>query len=116
MSRKISVVVQLVIGIGFAFCTIIILKQMYFLHHTGELGFSFKNRGSVIVEVGEGFADRLKQIPEITEVVDARRLSNLLPQTSRRSLEFSSWDDKLFDADNISVEQIMIRRNQRKRD
>ena len=106
--RKISVVVQLMISIGFAFCTIIILKQMYFLHHSGELGFSFKNRGSVIVENGDGFADRLKQIPEITEVVDARRLSNLLPQTGRSSLEISSWDEKPFDAENISLEQMFV--------
>jgi len=44
--RKTSVVVQLVISIGFAFCTVVILKQMYFFNHTDELGFSFKNRGS----------------------------------------------------------------------
>jgi len=35
--RKCSVIIQLVISIGFAFCTIIILKQMYFLHHSAFL-------------------------------------------------------------------------------
>jgi len=75
MFRKISVVVQLVISVGFAFCTIVILKQMYFLHHSGELGFSFKNRGSMVVmDRPEGSTERLvnhlRQIPEIVDVVD----------------------------------------------
>jgi len=48
-SRKVSITVQLVISIAFAFCTIVILKQIYFLHNTDELGFSFQNRGSVII-------------------------------------------------------------------
>ena len=49
---------------------------MYFLRHSEEMGFSFQNRGSVrIMETslsGYGvLADYMKQIPEITEVVDA---------------------------------------------
>jgi ABC-type antimicrobial peptide transport system permease subunit len=44
-SRKVSVVAQLVISIGFAFCSIVIMRQIHFLHHTDDLGFSFKNRG-----------------------------------------------------------------------
>ena len=87
MSRKISAVVQLIIGIGFAFCTTVILKQMYFLHHTDELGFSFQNRGSLTVwgKDNEGLANRLKQIPEIMEVVDASGMASLFPQRSNMS-------------------------------
>jgi ABC-type lipoprotein release transport system permease subunit len=69
--RKVSIVVQLVISIGFIFCTTIILKQMYHLHNT-DLGFKFDNSGSVYiwkkVELN-ALHDKIKQIPEITETI-----------------------------------------------
>jgi len=110
MFRKMSVVVQLVISIGFAFCTIIILKQMYFLHHSGELGFSFKNRGSITVygENNETVADRLKQMPEIVDAVDAKNMRPLLPQRSRSSKEFDSWDEQPVNVEKISLEQVTV--------
>jgi len=46
--RKLSLVAQIVISIGFSFCTFIIIKQLYFLHHSGEIGFAFKNRASIV--------------------------------------------------------------------
>ena len=110
MFRKASVVVQLMISIGFAFCTIVILKQMYFLHHSGELGFSFKNRGSITVygENNESVADRLKQIPEIVEAVDVRNIGPLLPQYSRSNKEFDVWDEQPVNAALISLEQVTV--------
>ena len=126
MFRKISVVAQLLISIGFAFCAIIILKQMYFLRNTDELGFSFKNRGALVVfegfnvTQGTSFDDlakqlsseiplvnQLKQIPEITEVVDASGLNHLLPQSGRRSQGISSWDDKPANVE-LSIERMEV--------
>ena len=109
--RKISVVVQLVISIGFAFCTIIILKQMYFLHHTDELGFSFQNRGTVTLAMEEHssvLAHQLKQIPEITEVVNAEGLLNLVPQNSRYMTGIDQWDDEPANAKMIAMERIYV--------
>ena len=95
MFRKASVVVQLVISIGFAFCSTIILKQIHFLHHADELGFSFKNRASINLYGvnNELFASWLKQIPEIIEVVDAKSIEPLLPQNHRSSWEVELRDD-----------------------
>jgi len=111
MFRKASVVVQLAISIGFAFCTVIILKQMYFLHHTDELGFSFKNSGSVIV-YGENsdqlFADRLKQLPEITDVLVAKGLMTLLPESGRPSQDVGSWDGQPGTTESISLERLYV--------
>jgi len=103
--RKSSVVVQLVISIGFAFCTIVMVKQIYYLFHTEELGFSFKNRGSMLVwgNNGDIFADKLKQIPEIIDVVDKEGVGPLIPG-NRASREISSWDEKPLNADKISIE------------
>ena len=108
--RKISVIVQLVISIGFAFCTIVILKQIYFLHHSGELGFSLHDRGSMIVIDSpegstEGLVNHLKQIPEITEVVDiyGEDIFNLIPEKGISNLKVSSWDNKPVDAEDIAM-------------
>jgi len=113
--RKISVVAQLVISIGFAFSTIVILKQMNFLRHTHELGFSFQNRGSVWVSDralpnGDGsvLANQLKQIPEITEVVYAEGIMNLFPPSNSLGFRIDSWDDKPADAGNIDLARFFV--------
>ena len=111
--RKASIVVQLLISVGFAFCTIVILKQMYFLHHSEEIGFSYKNRGSLQVwgDNEDVLENQLKQIPEITEVVNAKGQANLLPQSGRHSREISSWDDNTTDAANINIEEMFVSAN-----
>ena len=101
----------MVISIAFAFCTVIIMKQMYFLHHTAELGFSFQNRGAV--EMGnEGqdgvLANHLRQIPEIMEIVDAERMINLFPQMGRGATSVNSWDDKPVDAESFTIELMYV--------
>ena len=104
--RKTSVVVQLVISIGFAFCAIVMLKQMYFLNHTDELGFSFQNRGSMLVwaDNNDVITNKLQQIPEITEVVVIKGLTPLLPSSGRASREIDSWEDKPVSTEKISIE------------
>ena len=108
--RKSSVVIQLVISICFAFCVIIILKQMYFLHHSGEIGFSFKNSCSILAygEKHEELVFRLKQIPEIKEVVDAKSMHPLLPKDRSSPKEVNLWDDQPADGGKISIEEIHI--------
>jgi hypothetical protein len=107
--RKISVVVQLIISIGFAFCSIVIVKQMYFLHNTADLGFDFKNRGSVDMWL-EGFdvgvlENQIKQIPEVTEAFVSRPL---LPLNGRSGRRIDKWDGKQEDAENIDIEDMQI--------
>ena len=103
--RKISIVTQLFISIGFAFCSIIILKQMHFLHNSEELGFSFKNRGSfTTIESSDVLASHLRQIPEIIEFVDVMGNLTLLPQSGRLNRVVSSWDEQAANAENISLE------------
>ena len=109
--RKTSVVAQLVISVGFAFCSIVILKQIYFLHNNADLGFSFQNRGAIMFNGGGGngvLANQLKQIPEITEVVDAEGLINLVPMMGRMAMAIRSWYDKPTDAETMSLEFINV--------
>jgi ABC-type antimicrobial peptide transport system permease subunit len=69
MFRKTSVVVQLIISTGFAFCTVIILKQIYYLHNT-DLGFSMKNCGHISLHTDAAVLENeLRQIPEIEKTL-----------------------------------------------
>jgi len=112
-SRKVSVVVQLVISIGFAFCSIVIIRQIHFLHHTDDLGFSFQNRGSVTIReasmnVHGVLENHLKQIPEIVEVFEASGMTDLFNIGLVTSMSVSSWDDKPYDAEEITLEQLSV--------
>jgi hypothetical protein len=106
--RKTSILVQLIISIVFAFCTVIILKQMYHLHNT-DLGFAFKNRGAVIHISGDNkktAANKMRQIPEITEIVVG--YNPLLPVFSQLSYYTVEWDDKPKDAEPVNILKINV--------
>ncbi|MDR3245932.1 MAG: ABC transporter permease, partial [Prevotellaceae bacterium] len=112
--RKMSIVVQLIISIGFAFCTIVIIKQMYYLHNT-DLGFAFKNRGSIVIS-GETektdvsvLENHIKQIPEINETV--RGLAPLIPVDSEHGILIKQWDDKPENTGDILVVNWEIKEN-----
>ena len=105
--QKISIVVQLVISIVFVFCTIIIQKQMYFLHHSHELGFSFQNRGLLLNiprENSEVLANQLRQLPEITEVIEEKGMSGIFPHSFRTG-DFPGipWDNKSDEVENFRI-------------
>ena len=105
--RSVSIVVQLIISIGFSFCTLMIIKQMSFLHQSSQLGFSYKNRGSITAARGVNgneLANKLKQIPEITNVVDTEgKTSKLVNINPAISLTAISWDDKHADVEEITL-------------
>jgi heme/copper-type cytochrome/quinol oxidase subunit 2 len=112
MFRKMSIVVQLIISIVFAFCTVIILKQMSYLHNT-DLGFAFKNRGSVYVPHMWGnwgqikvLNDKIKQIPEIEETIIG--YPPLLPVRERANCAIYDWDDKPEGAEDLRIDEVVI--------
>jgi hypothetical protein len=111
MFRKTSIVVQLIVSIVFVFCTAIILKQMYYLHNT-DLGFAFKDRGSVYVatEFANILAlnDKIRQIPEIEKTVVG------YPPLATRYFgrmhwgAISDWDDRPKDAENVPLDCLHV--------
>jgi hypothetical protein len=107
--RKASIVVQLIISIVFAFCTVVILKQMYHLHNTADLGFAFKNRGSIIVHQivdMSSFNSQIKQIPEIIETVETN--DPLLPFYGKSSWAEVDWTDKPENAAPVTIEWMSV--------
>jgi hypothetical protein len=103
MFRKMSIVVQLTVSIVFAFCTLIILKQIYHLHNT-DLGFAFKNRCTIYVptkfEQVKVLNDKIEQIPEIETVISGYLA--LLP-IMYDVYTVSDWDDKPQDAKTLNL-------------
>jgi ABC-type antimicrobial peptide transport system permease subunit len=94
MFRKISIAGQLIISIGFAFSTVIILKQMYHLH-SSDLGFAAKDRGSIYAhgKIDIDMLDnKIRQIPEITETV--KGFAPLLPLKSQSIIMANEWENK----------------------
>jgi hypothetical protein len=105
MFRKTSIVVQLIISIGFAFCTTIILKQMYFLR-TVDLGFKCDNRGRISTWIPgidvSVLENQIKQIPEIEETVIG---SSLLYSRMISSTTYD-WDERPKDVEPIHMDMI----------
>ena len=49
---------------------------------------------------------RLTQIPELTKIVDAQGLTNLLPQNVRMGNRASSWDGQPADVEYMDIEMM----------
>jgi hypothetical protein len=110
MFRRTSIVVQLIVSIVFAFCTTIILKQMYYLHNI-DLGFAYKNRGSAYFynttfDNVKALNDKIRQLPEIEETVVG--YSSLLPVMGYTRFQFDKWDGKQEGDKNIDLDKIYI--------
>ena len=101
--RKTSVILQLIISIGFVFCTVVIVKQIYFLRYT-DIGFDYKNTAEVSISSdmdSELLENRLKQIPEITETLTGHE-----PVVTGRmsfTIKVEEWEDMPQDNDEISA-------------
>jgi heme/copper-type cytochrome/quinol oxidase subunit 2 len=103
MFRRVSIVFQLVVSIVFAFCSIVILKQMYHLHNT-DLGFAYKDRGSILISTDDDispFDDKIRQIPEITETIKGSY--PLLPMMVQYANIIKKWDDMPENAKDMSL-------------
>ncbi|GHT49102.1 ABC transporter permease [Bacteroidia bacterium] len=91
--RSISIVIQLSIGIGIIFCTVVLMKQIYYLHHT-DLGINYKNTATIGISGvdSESLEFQLKQIPEITHTL--RDMTSLIPLNVRTASQISALEDQ----------------------
>ncbi|MDR0724545.1 MAG: ABC transporter permease [Prevotellaceae bacterium] len=109
--RKVSIVAQLVICIIVAFSAIVVIKQMYYLHNT-DLGFAFKDRGSVYIANKsvaidmEMLNNKIQQLPEITQTVKGYR--PLLPYSGGVGHYIKQWDDMPTEANRIVMEEVGV--------
>ena len=83
--RKASIVIQLVISIGFIFCTSIMVRQLWYLHNT-DIGFEYANVGSIFMynapEPHE-WESQIRKIPGITNAVAGTR--SIFPSSGNKT-------------------------------
>ncbi|MDR2383149.1 MAG: ABC transporter permease [Prevotellaceae bacterium] len=108
MFRKTSIVAQLIISMIFAFCTVIILKQMYHLRNT-DLGFSLKNHGCVQTPWSppvdlKVLAGLLQQIPEIEKIA----IGDSMLEVFGGSPTTYDWDERPKDMEQVSLVQAQL--------
>jgi ABC-type antimicrobial peptide transport system permease subunit len=108
LSRKISVVIQLIISIGFIFCTTVMMKQIHFLHHV-DMGIDFRKTAVVNIypmDDSKVLDEQLKQIPEITATFTGH--PSLMPKHASMQSSIKDWDGKPAEAKNLDIENICI--------
>jgi hypothetical protein len=108
LSRKISVVVQLIISIGFIFCTTVMMRQIHFLHHV-DMGIDFRNTAVVSLYPNKDskiLKEQLSQIPEVR--VTFNRRPSLMPKKMYMGISLKDWDGKPAEAEDLSIEAISI--------
>jgi len=105
--RRVMLLSQLVISIGFIFCASVITKQLHFLNHT-DVGMERKNRAALNIHSYDDcqmLVERIKQLPEVEEALS---VSNpLIPKGGMMSQGFKDWEDKPEGAEEINIEMIL---------
>lgn len=104
--RRGSILLQLIISIGFIFCTSVLFKQIYFLSNT-DMGMERKNvstlKANKIPDILV-LEQELKQLPLLEEVCAVR--VSMFPQWSSSSQYVTEWEDKPESEEGVSVELI----------
>ncbi len=96
--RKGCLLMQLVISLGFIFCTSVMLKQMYHLKHT-DIGLKRENRATLLIveRYAAPLIQKIKQLPQTVRVVD--KGSAIFPNTDYSGwITLDEWEGKPEDA------------------
>lgn len=103
--QRVSMVLQLIISIGFIFCSTVMMKQIHHLNHT-DMGLERSGRASFFSYPPiDGFRHELSQIPMITEIFPDS-LDALFPRQTRAFQTVSEWDDKPASAQPVTFEMM----------
>lgn len=103
--QKSSMVLQLIISLGFIFCSTVLMKQIHHLNHTA-LGFEREGRGNIQVYPNiDGLKEELAKIPHITTVF-SDNLSGLLPRSSHYYYTAKEWEGKTDSTAQVTIERI----------
>lgn len=100
---KISLTVQLIISIGFIFCSSVLIKQIHYLRTT-NVGFERANHATFTSYPSiDGFKDELSKLPFVTEILPDY-FNMLYPQYGKSMYTLNEWDEKPESVENISFE------------
>ncbi|MDR2039146.1 MAG: ABC transporter permease [Bacteroidales bacterium] len=108
--RDLSLIFQLIVSIGFIFCTLVIFKQIYFLHQT-DLGFEYKNTLSITLKSKniDHLIDNISKFPETEDVLNS--VFVLLPVKIALHPIIKEWEGKMPETPDVPVEMIIAQSN-----
>lgn len=91
--RKLGIVVQLIVSLVFIFCTVVIMKQLYFLKNT-DLGMERHNIANVALWNGDikQWAGKIKALPMVTEALPPDYFP-IIPTGAMMYADINRWDD-----------------------
>lgn len=102
---KVSLTLQLIISIGFIFCSSVLVKQIYHLHTT-DLGLDRKDRGDVsIFPKTDGLKEEVAKLSSIAEVYPDGN-DPLFPSHSRSYSYFTEWEGKPASVEGLTIQMI----------
>ena len=107
MFSSVSLAVQLIISIGFIFCTVVMIKQIHFLSHSDRV-VERAGRASLVFSTKSSEAslrEELKQIPMITTILPGNH-NAFIPFTEKQYMTTKEWDEKPASANEIRLELI----------
>ncbi|MDR0976426.1 MAG: ABC transporter permease, partial [Prevotellaceae bacterium] len=108
LSGKVSIVLQLVISMGFIFCVGVLMKQLHYLKTT-DIGWERRNTGVIFVQlmppdVMEALKVYVGSTPYIRESVTDS--PSLFPVFTYATTRVMNWDGKEGDADNTLIDDV----------
>ena len=91
--RKIGIIMQLVVSLAFIFCTVVMMKQLYFLKNT-DLGMERHNIGNVALWNGDikQWPGKIAALPMVTETLPPSYFP-IIPTGPMMYVEINNWDD-----------------------
>ena len=84
---------QLVVSLAFIFCTVVMMKQLYFLKNT-DLGMERHNIGNVALWNGDikQWPGKIAALPMVTETLPPSYFP-IIPTGPMMYVEINNWDD-----------------------
>ncbi|MBO5742091.1 MAG: ABC transporter permease, partial [Bacteroidaceae bacterium] len=105
--RRVTLLFQLVISIGFIFCASVIMKQLHYLNHS-DVGMERKNRAALTIHDYSDSQAVLERIKQVAEVEEALAVSNpLIPSQGMMSRDYTDWEGKPEGAEEVKIEIIL---------
>lgn len=106
--QNLSLVLQLIISIGFVFVTSVIVKQVYYLYNS-DLGFEYKNTALLgvwpMVMPIEELETKLKETPGVEDVIFSD--FSLIPRNYKIGNSHLEWEGKPKDSEEHEVVEIL---------
>ena len=90
--RRIGIIVQLIVSLAFIFCTVVIMKQLYFLKNT-DLGMERHRVANVALWNGDinQWVEKIKALPMVTETLPPVYFP-IIPVGPMMYVEITNWD------------------------